>query len=301
MFRLALTMTTLLLLMVANLGAGPAVSPVIGIATAGGEFLVGSSPVSGNATLFDGTVVETGSTVSVLQLDNGARVRLGTASRGMVFRKYLLLVRGEGLLEKTGDYVLEAGNLRVRPSSSDATARVKIEENERVHVTALGGDLQVMNTAGFLLARLEAGHALEFDAHNGDPVAPFTVSGCLEKTDGRYLLRDDTAGVTFELKGGRLETSLGLRVEITGTDAGTSNTIQVTRVKPTTGESCAAATGKPDGSKSASGGAPGAGKTKATSGTTKAVIAGVAIAAAGAGTTVGLIGRDDAKKPSISH
>jgi hypothetical protein len=299
-FRFTLTMTTMLLLMVVNLGAGPGVSPVIGIATAGGEFLVGSSPVSGNATLFDGTVVETGSTVSVLQLDSGARVRLGTASRGMVFRKYLLLVRGEGLLEKTGDYVLEAGNLRVRPSSSDATARVKIEENERVHVTALAGDLQVLNTAGFLLARLEAGRALEFDAHTGDSVPPFTVSGCLEKTDGRYLLKDDTAGVTFELKGGRLEASLGLRVEITGTDAGSSNTIQVTRVKPT-GESCAVATGKPDGTKTAAGGAPGAGKAKAMSGTTKAVIAGVAIAGAGAGTTVGLIGREDAKKPSISH
>jgi hypothetical protein len=37
------------------------------------------------------------------------------------------------------------------------------------------------------------------------------------------------------------------------------------------------------------------------SGTTKAVIAGVVIAGAGAGTTVGLIRREDAKKPSISH
>ena len=286
-----------LLVTIGGLAAALAVSPAIGIATANGNFQVDRSTVQGNATLFPGTVVETGKVGSVLRMGDGARLRLGSLSRGRVFQERLVLEQGEGLIEQAGRYRVEAGDLQIVPSSAAVAARIALDDNRRVSVAVASGDLRVLAADGTLLARVHSGRSLEFDPQASGAAPPFTVTGCLVAAEGRYYLKDDTASVTFELTGAGLGANAGQRVEVSGTEApagdpGATQRIRVIQIKRLPGGCVTPATRATGNS-----GASGKGKT------TKAIIAGVAIAGAVTGTTVGLIGEDkaEAPKPPISR
>ena len=69
-------------------------APAIGIVTASGHFSVEGSQVWGNATLFDGTVVETSTASSELALRNGVKVQLAAGSRVRIWQNRLDLEKG---------------------------------------------------------------------------------------------------------------------------------------------------------------------------------------------------------------
>jgi len=69
-------------------------APAIGIVTASGHFNVEGSQVWGNATLFDGTTIETGSASSELALSNGVKVQLAAGSRARIWQNRLVLETG---------------------------------------------------------------------------------------------------------------------------------------------------------------------------------------------------------------
>ena len=71
----------------AVLSATPAfsASPGIGVATAVGSYSVNSSPVTGNADVFNGTELRTTISPSDVHLGNGADVRLATRSAGTLY------------------------------------------------------------------------------------------------------------------------------------------------------------------------------------------------------------------------
>jgi hypothetical protein len=69
-------------------------APAIGIVTASGHFNVEGSQVWGNATLFDGTVVETSTASSELALRNGVKVQLAAGSRARIWENRLVLEKG---------------------------------------------------------------------------------------------------------------------------------------------------------------------------------------------------------------
>jgi hypothetical protein len=69
-------------------------APAIGIVTASGHFSVEGSQVWGNATLFDGTTVETSAASSELDLRNGVKVHLAAGSRARVWQNRLVLEKG---------------------------------------------------------------------------------------------------------------------------------------------------------------------------------------------------------------
>lgn len=71
-----------------------AAAPAIGIVTASGHFNVEGSQVWGNATLFDGTVVETSTASSELALRNGVKVQLAAGSRARIWQNRLVLEKG---------------------------------------------------------------------------------------------------------------------------------------------------------------------------------------------------------------
>jgi hypothetical protein len=85
----ARSVLTSLLFSVAALAA-----PAIGIVTASGHFSVEGSQVWGNATLFDGATVETGSASSELDLRNGVKVQLGAGSRARIWQNRMDLEKG---------------------------------------------------------------------------------------------------------------------------------------------------------------------------------------------------------------
>lgn len=137
--------TALVAGLVAQLSIGSAASPVIGIASAGGSFALDRAAVSGNGTLFQGSVVETGKSSSELRLRNGVRLLLDTGTSSRVYSDHLVLERGTGQVERGTSYRIEAGALRIEPGQGPAKVSVS---GSRVHVSALGGPVRVSNASG---------------------------------------------------------------------------------------------------------------------------------------------------------
>lgn len=278
---------TLLLLLVGAFLSASAAPDAIGIATARGGLFMDRSPVQGNTTLFDGGVLETNSYPSVVRLQGGSQILLGSTSRGRIYRDRLVLEKGEGQMDKASNFRFEALGLRILPGSIGTKARVTLVGKQRVAVSALAGTLRVTTAEGTLIARLEPGRALEFEPQVAGAAAPSTVSGCITVAGVQFVLRDVTANINLELRGMNFGQYVGQRVEITGTELkgqqpseGATQVIQVTKLTRVSG-SCPV----PPGNASTA-------KTAGVSATTKVVIAGVAIAAVAGGTALGLTTAD---------
>jgi hypothetical protein len=287
---------SVILLLAGVLVSSFAAPPAIGIATAQGSFRVDNSPVQGNATLFDGTTVETSSASSSLRLQAGGQMVIAAASRGQVFTDRMVLEKGEGKLAYSPHYSLEARNLRILPDSAGAEARVALREPGRVSVTAITGQVRVTTSGGLLLARLEPGRSLEFQPQAGGAAAPLAISGCVSAADRRFFLAEQTANVTFELRGDDLARFVGQRVEIMATElreagptGGAARAVQVSQIKRV-GGGCPAA---------ANSGAP-SGKPGGMSNGTKAVIDGEVIGGGAGAIALGLTG-SDTNQPTLSR
>lgn len=276
-----------------------AAAPVIGTVTAKGAFRVDNSTVTGNATLFEGSTVETASVVSSLLLQGRARISLAAGSKGKFFGDRMILEKGEAKLEQGATFRFEARGLTIQPGTGTAQARMALAGNTKVRVASLSGAFRVLNSRGVLVANLASGAALEFDPQQ--PSGPTKLTGCLQNKSGHFLLTDETTQVTVELTGPGLDKEVGNRVAVAGgmdaaatpvSDA--SQFIRVTEVKQVAkgcaaGKTSTAAAGK-GGS---GGGAPAGGAAGGTAGgigistATIAVIGGVAVAATVGGLAAG--------------
>ena len=252
-------------------GMGMAASPAIGTVMAKGSFRLDNATVRGNATLFEGATIETAETGSSMELSSGARVTLSPESKGRFFGDHVVLERGQGRLDKTAGFHIEARGLTIQPETGNATGRVLLAST-RVQVAALTGSFRVLNASGMVVAKLPPGLTLAFEPQISS--GPTKLMGRLQMKNGHYLLTDETTNVTVELFGPGLAKEVGHRVEVTGSldptvtpvsDA--SEFIRVTSVKPVPVAGAAPA--------GAAGGASGA----AISGTAIAIIGGVAAAA----------------------
>ncbi len=267
----------------ASFAAGPA----IGLAVVNGSFQLDHSNVWGNATLFDGNVIETNRTSSQLQLNNGVNMQLAAQSRARVYESRLVLEKGIGQLE-SANYRIEADHLQVMADEPGATARVQVAGPNRVIVAAREGSVRVSNSDGVLIARLDTGREMTFEPQAESAAAVTKVSGILALKDGKFILVDRVTNVTMQLQGAGLEHEVGNLVEITGTVdaagptvAGASQLIDVTKTKRLVkGAASAAGAGAATGAGAAAGaGAGGAG----------AGAAGGAAAGAAAGLSTGAI------------
>jgi hypothetical protein len=282
--------TLALLLLSGALVSSFAAAPVIGIATARGGFLIDNTPVRGNTTLFEGAMVETSAAPSLVQLQGGARMQLGSASRGRIYSDRLVLEKGEGQMDNALHYRIEARSLQIMPDSSGASAHVTLQGPSGITVAALAGVIRVTTAQGTLLARLEPGRALQFEPQTAGGAAPFAVTGCLAAVDNSFILKDGTAQVSFEVRaapGQDLASYAGKRVEVTATGpkgarpvAGAAEVIYANQVKLVEGACPMPAAAAKAGGK----------RTAGMSGTTKAVIAGVVIGGAAGGIALGLTG-----------
>lgn len=221
-----------------SLACAWAATPAIGVVSAGGSFQVDGARVSGNATLFEGTVIETDRAPSELQWLHGGRMILGSDSRGKVCRDRLLLERGQAQIAGSTTYPIEAASLRVLAAQPDSTALVALDGPRQIHVSALAGPVRVINSDGILVANIPPGRTLAMETQVAGAAAPFTLTGTVLQRDGHYLLTDETTGVTVELQGEDLAPALGMRVRVTGTldtltqpVAGVSEVVKVLTLK----------------------------------------------------------------------
>lgn len=276
------------------LGAAWAAAPAIGIATSNGGFQIDRTSVSGNATILDGSLVETGRTGSELRLYEGTGMRLAGESRGKVFRNRLVLEQGAAQVEARQGYAIDAAGLRVQ-AAPDSAARINLAGAGRVEVAALSGAVQVKNGAGVLLAQVLPGQALAFTIQASGAAPPEKLTGVLTESNGHYFLTDQTAGVRVELVGNDLGKLVGKLVEVTGTldtsatAAGSAaHVVDVITIRVVAAASKAVA-------------AAGAGaKVGSVLGSHAVIIGGVAVAAVGGGVAAIALTSND-NQPSVSR
>jgi hypothetical protein len=297
------------LTLVFNLTLVMAAAPAVGIMSARGSFTIDDSSIAGNATLFEGNHVETGKISSQLQLNSGAWMQLAAESSGIVYKDRLVLEKGVGRVEHAGNFQVEANSLRIRPAG-DASAVVSLRGSGMVEVAALYGRVRVTASNGVLLASLQAGKTVDFTPEAaGEPVGPTVITGCLENSNGKFLMTDEASLVRFELEGSGLDKEVGRRVQVSGTVAPVQDSmskVQSTEVKElskkcSSHSTAAAAAGV--GAAGAGGAAAGAGAagggTIAAIGAAiaaHAVIAGVVVAAVATGAAVAVVKTDSGSK-----
>jgi len=225
-------LTTITACALSSLGLLSAATSGIGVAMSEGNILINSSSAAGNATIFNGSTLETQSASSQIHLNGGAQLRLASDSRGTVFSDHVDLQKGSASI--TG-YSANASGLNVR-ADGKASATISMRDRGVIEVAALTGDVHVFNAAGLNVANLVPGRALDLRPQDAGSSAPSNLTGCAVKSGSNTLLTDETSNVTVQLRGGNVTT--GRRVQVTGAmvpnatpPSGAAQVISVANVK----------------------------------------------------------------------
>ena len=125
-----------------------------------------NSKVGSGATLFDGSTVQTTSngdgSYSRIHLNDGTRLDFGAASKARVFAKRATLEIGTTEVQSASGYEIDTQLLKIQPVGATSVARIKVENGNRVFVTALNAPVKVLNQQGMLLAQVNPGLPLSF-------------------------------------------------------------------------------------------------------------------------------------------
>ena len=217
----------------------------IGTASARGDVNVDNYAVQGNATLFDGSVVQTGQASADLRLASGADITMASDSRGKLYQNRIVLEQGSSEVKASGPFQLEAYGLRVIPSSPASRGVVALHAGHTVEVSALTGAFGVRNEQGVLLASVHPGSPLNFSIQAagggtvaGESNAQFSDVGMISSQGGHYYLVDET-GAKYELTGkdvSKFGKFVGDKAVITGTEvpgaggSGVAGTVSVNKI-----------------------------------------------------------------------
>jgi hypothetical protein len=139
-----------------------AATPAIGVALSEGTILVNNAQTPGNATVFNGTTLQTQQTSSQVRLKSGAQVRFDLDSRGTLFTDHVDLQQGSA---RISDFAASASGLNVR-AMGDSSASVTMKDKV-VQIAALTGSVQVFNAEGLNVANLLPGRAVELPQDAG--------------------------------------------------------------------------------------------------------------------------------------
>ena len=174
-----------------------------------GSILVNDARTPGNATILDGSVLQTESSASQIHFKDGAQLRVDADSRARLYSDHVDLQRGS---VKISDYAAKANGLSVKAadgSSANVTVKGKL-----IEVAALTGSVHVFNATGLNVANLLPGRALDLTPQDAGASSPSSFTGCAIKSGNDLLLTDETSNVTAQLRGGKI--TPGERVQITG-------------------------------------------------------------------------------------
>ena len=137
----------------------------IGSVIGQGELRVDSYLVKGGGTVFEGSVVETGSGAmasAVVRLDNGTEIKLYDGSRGVVHQDQFLLLRGRADLSASPSFRAQATGLVIRTSEPLVEEFIAIGPEGNVNVQARSGNLEIAAHEGSVLARVSPERPLAF-------------------------------------------------------------------------------------------------------------------------------------------
>jgi hypothetical protein len=195
-------------------------APALGLVTAKGTFQVDRIQVTENATVFDGSTIETANAASEIRLNNGARMLLARESKGTAFSDHLLLERGEGRLVSGASYRIETGKFNIQPTTPTSIGRVAVTSPGTIEVAALYGALSIKNMHGLLLANVPAGSTVQMNSDN--PGTQSRITGKVVSRDGHYYITDEVSKTEFEVQGEGISGKVGKRVRVIGVAGSTT-------------------------------------------------------------------------------
>jgi len=209
----------------------------IGTASARGEMRVDNYSVNGNATLFDGSVVETGKATADLRLSKGTEITMSTGSRGTLYSDHLVLQQGESEVAASTPFQLEANGLRVIPNDPNSRGVVSLKAGNTVEVASLNGSFGVTNGHGILLANVRPGRVVSFAMQAGANPATFSGVGLISIENGTYYFTTDV-GVKYVLSCKDFKKYAWDKVVVSGTvqAAGNSSVLCVKTIDVNGGE-----------------------------------------------------------------
>lgn len=211
-------------ILLCTLSYGVAATTAIGTASARGDMRVDSYNVKGNATLFDGSVVETGQATADLRLDRGVEITMSTGARGTLYSNRLVLQQGKSEVAANSSFRLEANGLRVTPDQPNSRGMVSLKPGNTVEVAALTGGFGVTNANGVLLASVRPGRVASFAIQKAEKATQVDglqtsvdgLTGIVSCVNGHYYL-EAADNVKYELVGRDLKKYVGAKVQVSGT------------------------------------------------------------------------------------
>lgn len=257
----------------------------VGLVSAQNGLTLNGAHAATGSTVFEGASVEV-KDYSRLLLDSGTRMDLGGGSRATIYSSSASLESGMTEIQGGKSFELNANSLKVRLSDPNASARVGIDRQKGVLVTALNAPVDVLNRQGMLIARVTPGLPMTFLAQAGSP-AGFDSTGCVVQKGGAAIIVDPNGNQMYELRGMDLRKAIGSTVHVIGTvdttatpAGGASQVIKTTKATITKKGGCASVATKV-GATTAAAGLGAAAGVGAAAGGAAAVGVGVGAAAAG--------------------
>jgi len=197
-----------------------AVAPsTIGSVTARGETRIDNQVVQGSGTVFDGSVVETGQSVSSgadLRLANNVEITLLRDSRGTLYRDHFMLQHGTAQLGSTDLFRIQANGMVVVPTEAHSSGVISINPANSVLVEAKNGTLEIRNSAGAIVALVRPGHPLTFSSLTDKSPAEFSATGTVSSENGHYYLNSKETCMKYEVQGDNLQNYDGTSVVASG-------------------------------------------------------------------------------------
>jgi len=187
---------------------------VIGMTSGQSGVVLDNSKVGSNATLFDGSTVQTTS-YSRIHLNDGTRLDFGADSKAQVFARRATLETGTTEVQSASGYEIDTQMLKILPAEATSVARIRIGDGSRVFVTAVNAPVRVLNKDGMLVARVKPGVPLSFLPQAAGASA-FDKTGCVLEKNGAAILVDESGNEVSELRGTDLRRAVGNRVHVTG-------------------------------------------------------------------------------------
>jgi hypothetical protein len=195
----------------------------IGTASARGDMRVDHYSVKGNATLFDGSVVETSQASADLRLNKGVEITMSADSRGTLYSDHIVLQQGQSELTSSGSFQLQANGLHVVPGAAHSRGVVSMQPGNTIEVASLDGNFGVSNESGVMLANILPGQSFTFAMQAAANSSDFSGVGLVTFDNGTYYLTTDS-NVRYILTCKDPHSLVGDKVVITGTLQGAAGT-----------------------------------------------------------------------------
>jgi hypothetical protein len=238
--------TVAALIFCAALGA-QAENRSLGFLTANGTFQLDQSKIWNTATLFDGSVVETGLVHCRIHLSDGSEIDVAGDSRVRFFAGRAVIQKGAMEVRSTAVYRVDARDFHISTEGSGTVAAVRFEGPAGVAASAAKGSLRIAGADGLPLANVIPGKGVTLTPENTAAPGLTKLSGCVQSTNGSFWMTDLASNITFAIQAKNLASQVGSRVEIRGTASnsglearGTSPAVQAATVKVLQKGSCAA-------------------------------------------------------------